>query len=245
MNNLNIIGELDVFGNKLMVNDGNSFFINNQDEEQPLVEFIKKVIKKGDNIIELGSNIGYYTLLLAKLVGEEGKVFAFEPYLHNIEILKLNVELNNNKNVIMIQKAVHDTTGKVNMYICEYDNRNNSIYCTYTMKTDKIIEVDSITIDDYFKNFNENINFIKMDIQGAEYKAIKGMESLIQRSNNLMLLTEIWPEALDKAGTSAKEFIELLLNNGFKLYDINMKLLDIDTVSKGEFLYDDIIGVKE
>jgi len=244
MNNLNIIHELDVFGNRIMINDKNSFFIKNFHIEQPLSEFIKKFVKKGDNVIELGSNIGYYTTLIAKLVGNEGKVFAFEPYSTNFEMLKHNVELNNHKNVIMIQKAVLDVNDKVILYVCRYDNRNNSMYCTYSMKTDETIEVDTVYIDDYFKDYNENISFIKMDIQGAEFKAINGMKSLIQKTKNLILLTEIWPEGLTKSGTSAKEFIELLLNNGFKLYDINMKPINVVEMSKGEFLYDDIVGVK-
>lgn len=80
-------------------------------------EIFKKEIKKGDKVLDLGANIGYYTFLAAQLVGEKGKAFDFEPKPTNFSLLKMNIETNSYKNVITIQKAVSDKTGKGRLYL--------------------------------------------------------------------------------------------------------------------------------
>src|SRR2546427_3878451 len=65
---------------------------------------VKKIVKKGDTVLDLGANIGYWTCLLADLVGVTGRVFAFEPSPYNFQLLKKNVEMNGYKNVTLEQK---------------------------------------------------------------------------------------------------------------------------------------------
>jgi hypothetical protein len=106
--------------------DGHKMFLDSRDSlglsifsiHEPLeTGLVKEKIKKGDVVLDIGANIGYYTLIFAKLVGEEGKVFAFEPEPTNFSLLEKNVEINGYKNVVLIQKAVSNETGKIRLYL--------------------------------------------------------------------------------------------------------------------------------
>ncbi len=186
----------------------------------------KKEIKKGDVVLDVGAGIGYYTLIAANLVGETGRVYAFEPDPDFFGLLKKNIEINGYKNVILEQKAVSDKTGKNKSYLCKDEHRiHDSPDACH-----KFIEIESIRLDDYFKNYDGKINFIKMDIEGAEIKAIQGAPLLLQKNKNLKIITEFLPMGLIKFGIEPKEYINLLIDHGFKLYEINAQEKKIEPV---------------
>lgn len=85
-----------VMGHKMFLDckDSLNLSINNGIYEEFETNIVKEEIKKGDIVLEIGANIGYYTLIFAKLVGEKGKVFAFEPDPTNFALLKKNIEIN-------------------------------------------------------------------------------------------------------------------------------------------------------
>lgn len=210
---------------------------------EPLVtKLVKKEIKKGDIVLDIGANIGYYTLIFAKLIGEKGKVFAFEPEPTNFALLKKNVEINAYKNVILIQKAVSNRTGKLKLYLCEDNKGDHRTYNSHDGR--KSIEIEAIRLDDYFKNYDRKVNFIKMDIQGAEGNALQGMSKLLKKNKDVKIVTEFWPAGLKRAGMAPEEFLKFLIKHDFKLYDINelekkvestniIKLLEICAHGKG------------
>ena len=80
---------------------------------EPLtMDTIKINVKRGDIALDLGANIGYHTLILSKLVGKTGKVFAFEPAPENAALIRENIKINNIKNVVVIEMAVSDKKQK-------------------------------------------------------------------------------------------------------------------------------------
>ncbi len=197
--------------------------------EKSITELIKKKVKKGDVVLDIGANIGYYTLIFAKLVGKKGKVFAFEPEPTNFSLLKKNVEVNGYKNVVLVQKAVLNKIGKLNLYLNE-DNMGD--HRTYDSHDDRrFIEIESIRLDDYFKDYNGRINFIKMDIQGAEFGALQGMYDLLKK-NSVEMTTEFWPGGFKRFGASSEEYLNLLTKLGFKIYQMG----DKETINIHEFL---------
>ena len=221
--------------------DGHKMFLDSKDSlglsvngifEPFETELVKKMIKKNDIVLDIGANIGYYTLIFAKLVGEEGKVFAFEPDPTNFALLKKNVEINGYKNVIMVQKAISNKTGKAKLYLSEYGTEHR-IYNSYD--NCQFLEVEVTQLDDYFKNYNETINFIKIDIEGAEGGAIQGMVALLKKNKNVKIMTEFWPAGLKRSGIDASEYLKIFVKHGFKLYNINeqektLKLVDISVL---------------
>lgn len=196
-------------------------------------EIIKKEIKKGDHVLDIGANIGYYTLIFAKLVGENGKVFAFEPDPNNFSLLKKNIEINGYRNVILVQKGVSNKTGKARLYLSHNVPSDHRIYDSHDGR--KSIDIETIRLDDYFNN-KERIDFIKLDIQGAEWAAIQGMSSLLQKTKRLKIMTEFWPIGLQRFGVEPEEYLKLLIKHGFKLYHINEKIWKTETINVIEFL---------
>lgn len=220
--------------------------------EEFKTEFVKKEISKGDVVLDIGANIGYYTLIFAKLVGEEGKVFAFEPDPDNFALLKKNIEINGYRNVILIPKAVSNETGKTKLFLCEDNKGDHRIYDPHDGR--KSIEVEVIRLDDYYKSYNGKIDFIKMDIQGAEGGAIQGMSLLLQKNKGLKIMTEFWPSGLKGFGIRPEQYVKLLVEHGFRLYQIDEQKKKIEPVNITELLeaytpekenFTDLLCVKE
>lgn len=217
--------------------DGHKMFLDSQDSlrlsikgvyEEHETDMVKKIINKGDTVIDIGANIGYYTLMFAKLVGNDGKVFAFEPELSNYNLIKKNVEINGYKNVVIEHKAVSNKNEKIKLYLSE---DNKGAHTLVKDKTKNFLEIDSVRLDDYFKEYEGKVDFIKMDIEGAEMEALKGMSLTLVKMSNIKLMTEYNPYLLKKIGINPKEYLELLKKSGFKLYHLDKKqtkLIDND-----------------
>jgi FkbM family methyltransferase len=188
---------------------------------------VKKEIKSGDTVLDIGANIGYYTLILAKQVGKEGKVWAFEPEPNNFALLKKNITVNNYKNVILEQVAVTSKTGTSSY---KYTRIHDS------SQMHGGIKINTIELDDYFKNYEGNIDFIKMDIEGAEGLAIKGMSDILQKSKNIKILTEFWPVGLEAVGTDPEEYLNMLSDYGFKLHNLNQVKREIEPICISSFV---------
>lgn len=180
-------------------------------------EILRKEIKSGDVVLDLGANIGFYTLIAAKLVGKKGRVFAFEPEPDNFARLEMNVRLNSYENVVLVQKAVSNRTGKCTLYLSDRDRATHRIYDIRDGR--RSIEVESIRLDDYFHN--QKVDFIKMDIEGAEWAALQGMSLLLEKNKRVKILTKFLPSGLKGFGIEPEEYLRLLIKYGFKLYSIN------------------------
>ncbi|MEM4282315.1 MAG: FkbM family methyltransferase [Candidatus Woesearchaeota archaeon] len=210
----------EVQGHKMFLDSKDSLNLSIDGIYEPFeTDLVKKVIKKGNVVLDIGANIGYYTLIFAKLVGKEGKVFAFEPDPTNFSLLKKNVEINCYKNVVLVQKAVSNKTGKVKLYLSETNKGDHRIYDSHDGR--KSIEVEVIQLDDYFKNYNGKVDFIKIDIQGAEWGAVQGMLNLLKKNKTVKIVTEFWPIGLKRFGIGPDAYLKLLIELGFKLYEVN------------------------
>lgn len=211
---------VEIEGNKMYLDEKDSLFLSVYGyHEKTETEIVKNEIKEGDVIIDVGANIGYYTLLFAKLAGKTGRVFAFEAESSNFEILEKNVHENNFTNIVLEQKAVSDKSGVVKFYIGDESNTENQLF-----KPDvnhKEIEIKSTSIDEYFESIDKKVDFIKMDIQGAEPLVIKGMKKILQKNKNLKIMLEWWPDAIKKYGIDPGKHLTELVNLGYKIFEID------------------------
>ena len=179
---------------------------------------VKKLVKKGDNVLILGANIGYWTCLISELVGSTGKVFAFEPSPDNFQFLKKNVELNGCNNVVLEPKAVAEKSYKTKLYLSEGGGMDNRIYDTNTNR--KSIEIEVVKLDEYFNESDISFNFIKSDIQGADFAAVQGMQSLIKKSPTVNFIIEFAPQKAKEYGSDPEIFIENFKKLNYKFYEI-------------------------
>jgi FkbM family methyltransferase len=210
-----------VDGHKMFLDSGDYLQLSTRGVcEKLTTEIIKKEVKKGNIVLDLGANIGYYSLILAKLVGKNGRVFAFEPDPVNFAILKKNIQINNYQNVVAYQKAVSNQSGTLRLYQNPKNPGAHTIYQDFKENRTSI-KVKSIKLDDYFQNHKLRIDFIKMDIEGAEAAALLGMMNILKRNKKIKIITEFQPLGLERSGFGARKFLELLKELGFKLYEID------------------------
>lgn len=213
---------VEIDGNKMFLDEFDSLRLSiNEIYEEYETEFLKKIIKNGNIVLDVGANIGYWTLIFAKLVGDKGKVFAFEPDPENYRLLLKNIAANQVRNTIPIQKAVSNHNGKTTLFQSsdnKGDHRINDFYVFDGDDQRKKIEIECVTLDSVFKE--QRIDFVKMDIQGAEMLAIDGMTEILSRNPTMSLLIEFWPFAIEKSGFSPREFIERILQFGFSIFSL-------------------------
>jgi FkbM family methyltransferase len=205
-------------------------------QEELTTELFKKVVKDGDIVVDLGANIGYYTLLAARLVGKKGRVYAFEPEPINYSLLIKNIELNGYDNIVPVQKAISNITGTIRLFLRDKHPDGHTIY--QPNEKTGLIEVESVTLDEFFEDKKCSINVIKMDIEGAEMAAFLGMERLLKESENLKMFVEFYPHAIKRSGVSPEDFICMLLKDyGFSILAIgdhtkDKKYLKINNVDE-------------
>jgi FkbM family methyltransferase len=185
-------------------------FKKRQDRQE--IELLTRYVRKGDVVLDIGANIGFYTKILSRLVGEDGKVYAFEPDETNFRYLKKNA--GHLKNVEFINKAVSNKTGNIILYKSDLLNVDHKTYATadYSSTT----EIGCIAADDAIPN--RKVDFIKIDIQGYEYFAFQGMKEIMHQNKNLKILSEFFPYGIKQSGTNIYEFFDLLRNNGYAVY---------------------------
>ena len=202
---------------------------------------VKDNVFSGNIVVDLGANIGYFTCLLAKIVGEGGKVFAFEPDPRNLKLLRRNIQENDYKNVIIVDKAVSDVNGSCTLYSSQKKFGANRIFESKKKQTHDFIPIKSETIclDDYFEKQNllKKIDFIKIDVEGSEFRAFNGMKKILELNNNLKIFTEIAPSLLEDAGSSGKQVLDFLQEHKF----INFFISDnrkntLSKITKNELL---------
>ena len=185
--------------------------------EEYETEMFKNHLKSGDIVLDIGANIGYHTLIAAEIVGKSGKVYAFEPEPRNFALLKKNVEANNYKNVILINKALANKSGRFKLYLSNEDNFGDfRIFDSQDNR--KYVEVEMATLDDCKI---PKVDVIKMDVQGAEVLVLKGAKKTLAKQKRLRMFTEFWPKALKLAGSSARGYLDILRRNKFEIYEID------------------------
>lgn len=190
---------------------------------------IKKLVKKGDTVLDLGANIGYWTCLLADLVGETGRVFAFEPSPDNFQLLKKNVEMNGYKNVTLEQKAVANDNYKTLLYLSK-GSMDGRIYRPPN-ENRPTVEIEVVRLDDYFKNMDVKFDFIKSNVQGADFAALKGMSQVLKKSENVKIEVEFSPIMEKEFNANTEEFINNFSSMGFHFFEqwwFNKKLVPVD-----------------
>jgi FkbM family methyltransferase len=209
---------VEIDGLKYYLDDKDSLGLSiSQTHEKTETKIVKQIVKEGDIVIDVGAHIGYYTLIFAKIVGTKGKVFAFEANKKNFDILEKNVLKNNFKNVICENMIISDKIGKVQMYSLDSSTANR----LFDEGDNDKIEVDSITLDEYFKQQSKKINFIKLDIQGAEPLAIKGMNQIMENNSEIKIIQEWWPDGIKKFDIEPTEHIINLEKKGYDIIEID------------------------
>lgn len=210
-----------VLGHVMFLDDQDSMGLSTNGIYEPFeTALIQKYVKPGQTVLDVGANIGYYTLLFAKRVGEAGVVHAFEPESDAFKLLEKNLKLNGYNNVVPHPLAVSDRDGNAYLTRDPFSNLDHRITSRSEQK-DKNVKVHTVKIDSLAGSSELTVDVVKLDIQGAEYSAVQGMQATLLKSSTILLLSEFWPKAIQDFGADPRDYYELLLDHGFKLSEID------------------------
>jgi len=146
-----------------------SYLANNLVPEPEVVHLMLRAVREGDIVIDGGANLGYFTLLLSRLVGPTGKVIAVEPSPPNLNKLHRNLRINNAANVEVVPKALWSESGKtMDFHLTDYGGYDSF---TKTAETVETIQVETVTLADLMPK-DLPVRLIKLDLEGAECDAL-------------------------------------------------------------------------
>ncbi len=193
-------------------------------EYEPATSFIfRALVGEGDVVVDVGANWGYFSILAATLCGAGGTVFAFEPHPQNLALLLKNIAANQLRNVQAVQKAVSNQTGKAKLLLSQSGVRHSLHFLPEAWRAPAgapdSMTVDTVTLDDFFAGRALSPKLIKMDIEGAEPLAVAGMRGLMERNQDLALITEFLPGHLGRR--AAEDFLNEITALGFELVIID------------------------
>lgn len=176
---------------------------------------IKKLIKPGDVVLDIGANIGYYSVLFSTLAGGKGRVLCFEPTKHYRDVLLKNIQANNINNVEVLDYGLSNNFDQIEIAIGDCSATLHWAYAT-PPKTKEIITIKRL--DDVFKDMKiEKLNFIKIDIDGHEPHCLEGAWATIEKYKPLILL-EVNHENYLEGGITAWDFYQTLKKKNFYIY---------------------------
>ena len=188
--------------------------------EKSETKFLNDICFKGMKVIDIGANVGYYSALTSDAVGPEGIVLAIEPDPESFKYLLKTIQASKFKNIRPFLKAASDHNNILPLFISKDNRGDNRLYKTKQKRNS--IKVETIIVDELIiENEIDQIDLIKIDVQGYEPKVIRGMQKIITSSNKITLLTEFWPQGIIDAGENPKDFLETLRNLDFSLYELN------------------------
>ncbi len=147
--------------------------------------------KEGDIVIDIGAHIGRYTITSSKQIGKTGKVVAIEADPDNFQLLKRNIALNKLTNVLPLNYAVFSTRTRMKLYEQSASAKYNSLMLARAAESKNYVEVNADTLDNILKQNGVNqVNWIKIDVEGAEYEVLKGSAETLS-GGNISLFVEI------------------------------------------------------
>jgi FkbM family methyltransferase len=197
--------------------------------EIDLVNYFKKSLRPGMTCIDIGANIGYFTMLMAKRVGPRGSVISFEPTQNSLDLLRRNIQLNGFDNVVAENLALSDYNGAARFHEGPpgYEVYNSIGRITHPSAKDQSFtarSVSCVTLDDYLAARNiEKVDVIKIDVEGAELSVLRGMEKTLQTNPNARLIVEFAEQTTRGFGYSAKEIGDWLTKRGWRLALFNSR----------------------
>jgi FkbM family methyltransferase len=183
--------------------------------QQDETDLLTKLLRPGMTFVDIGGYIGYFTLLGSIAVGRSGRVFAFEPEPSAYGYLVRNVRENRLSNVEAREEAAADRSGTGWLVP---DPRGPESFVTQETSAAGAREIQVVRLDDFFGQHGwPRVDVIKMNIEGGEYAALRGMEELSERNADMVLVMEYNRMAFSRAGVSRPELERALRDLGFSM----------------------------
>jgi len=242
---------VEVLGHTIQLDPNDSLLLSvNGVYEEKEARLFEQSIRPGDVVVDVGGHIGYYTLLAARAVGATGHVYTFEPERGNYALLATNVAANGyTARVTTVNKAVMAENGELRIFVSPDNAGDHHVYAVGDDDRPSYA-IEGVALDAYFADRpDRTVNVVKMDVQGAEPSALRGMRGLLDANENVLLFTELAPPSLRDAGSSPAEYVAALADAGFDLHVIDeeagtVTLTSADDLARtGDFGREDFVNL--
>jgi len=196
-----------------------------------VIRFFKKIVTKGDVVIDVGANVGYMSAHLANLVGKGGEVHSFEPVPYLFKRLQNLAETSSRSGYTIKANsfALGDKPGKVEIMVNGKENIGWNTIVPGTMHDSVVSEkymIEMETFDNYIKKIGmppSKVSFIKIDVEGAEPLVLLGMKEFFEAGGKPAIICEINPHAAPHIGVKMEDIFSFLCNYGYKVYLLGKK----------------------
>lgn len=189
--------------------------------ESDVSGFMTRIVNEGDVLVDVGANIGFYSMLLSSLTGNSGRVVAFEPGEKNVAALLENIEINQFKNIDVRKKLVGHLAGKSAYY--HFDSEDSG--CSYAVEDppkskDGFEKQNLCTLDDELTSFAE-VKLVKIDVEGFEVNVLKGAFNMLSSNRVRYWIVEYAPQTY-----ALNSYTLETLRNYMSQFDLEMFILD-------------------
>lgn len=187
--------------------------------ERPVTQMFKEHLRPGMGVLDLGANIGYFSLLAASLVGPAGFVQSWEPAPLNVRALCASRAVNGFENIEVVQAAAAEKNGLLQYF---RNSINGSVAGVEHTSPDDLFTAETVMglrVDDFISP-NTQVGFIKIDVEGYEFKALLGARKTIERCRPVIVSEFAPPNLEDSSGVSGREYLEFLVSLGYEVLSI-------------------------
>lgn len=202
------------------------YWFHGMNRERSTMMLFSKLIDEGDTVVEVGGHIGYITLYFAHLVGNSGRVIVLEPGPNNLPYLLKNTS--SNDNILVVQKAAGAIAAQLPFYVENLTGQNNTLVPGFRrladnarfahIKTDyKPILVDVVPLDEILPQREQKIDFLKIDVEGAELAVLTGADDVICRFT---------PKIMIESNNTGLQLFEYLSNRNYCILSPDCKVID-------------------
>jgi len=190
--------------------------------ERGEITFFRSRFRADMTFVDVGANVGLYSALALSTPGFRGRVLAIEPHRESRVYLEKTIQSNAaaRASAAIVGLAASDRAETLTLYQNPDNKGDNRLYPDALLHGEETVGAD--TLDSICRQHGiASAGFIKIDVQGAEAKVVRGASGLLSASSDCILMTEFWPYGLARCGAGGLEYLEMLRDLGFRLYELS------------------------
>ena len=206
--------------------------------------YFRQNLAKGMTFVDVGANIGLFTALAIRQGAS--KILAIEPHSESFGFLKTTIDKNNPLMLVSAEKvALGSQEGEGRLYLNPFNKGDNRMNYSKELIEGERVEIK--TLDSVCAQYGINsIDFLKIDVQGSELGILQGAVGVLGNSRRCIIMTEVWPSGMEKAGYSSEIFTDFLKSLGFKVEKVFGRTDQIISASSRGFAdYTNIVAIKQ
>ena len=218
--------------------------------ESHVTGWMHDVLKPGDVFVDAGANIGYFTVLGAKLVGPGGRVVAVEAHPATVEILRRNVIINGFRDSVSVwHRAAWSEATDLKFHQRQHFAANSSVASVGSDglsalgDTEVVVEVPAVALDDLLADL-PRVDVLKVDVEGAEVRAFAGLARTLQANRDVTVMFEWSPEQLTQMGDRPSDLLDALREHGFSFRLLEADLAPVDPDELLQLPYGNVVAAR-